>query len=332
MNNNLIFFLSGALIVVLSVAVLSTGVVINKIIGVNSSWYTSYISYRLSPPGSSFSFSSSDWATLNCQLLDDKYKELEEDWEKEDDADLKKQRKKFLDHFGQVLNSCNRRKAFYGLEYSALIIDICAGFICSVLGLLHYLNEGKSFATKSGLIGLVFGAVGFVMTLVYLIYSILVYTKDGDSIPKLDSDGSFATLSNGEYKNTYYKENDIFSMIAKYSEYGKKQYNYNKEIYQNYNYESSSEYYHLGGCISSTLNFEEKFSSTSQSYGPNSKPCLKLYREPFEDYTNKNLSDRWLTSIILTALIMLCTICLALFGFLLFKNKEGSTSGEVKVA
>ena len=147
MNNNLIFFLSGALIVVLSVAVLSTGVVINKIIGVDSGWFPSH----LSPAGSSFSFSSSDWATLNCQLLDDKYKELEEKWEKEDDADSKKQKKKTLDYFGQVLNSCNRRKAFYGLEYSALIIDICAGFICSVLGLLHYLNEGKSFSTKSGL-------------------------------------------------------------------------------------------------------------------------------------------------------------------------------------
>lgn len=328
MNNNLIFFLSGALIVVLSVAVLSTGVVINKIIGVDSGWFPSH----LSPAGSSFSFSSSDWATLNCQLLDDKYKELEEKWEKEDDADSKKQKKKTLDYFGQVLNSCNRRKAFYGLEYSALIIDICAGFICSVLGLLHYLNEGKSFSTKSGLIGLVFGAVGFVMTLVYLIYSILVYTKDGGRITKLDSDGSFATLSNGEYKNTYYKENDIFSMTAKYSEYGKKQYNYNKEIYQNYNYESSSEYYKTGACISSP-DFEEKNVGTYYYGGASSaKPCLKLYKQPYPNYDNKSLSDRWLTSIILTALIMLCTICLALFGFLLFKDKEGSTSGEVKVA
>ena len=329
MNNNLIFFLSGALIVVLSIAVLSTGVVINKIINMNSNgWFPSYLFSELSSLSSpGFSFTNNDWATLNCQLLDDKYKELEEKWEKEDDAETKKKQKKALDYLEQVLNSCNRRKAFYGLEYSALIIDICAGFICSVLGLLHYLNEGKSFATKSGLIGLVFGAVGFVMTLVYLIYSILVYTKDGGML-KLDSDGSYATLTNYQYKNNFYKETDIYSMTAKYSEYGKKQYNYNKDIYLDYHNVITSE---ISGCKTSVPGFGE-FSPYSRTYGNPPKNCLKLFTEPPSDYTNKSLSDRWLTSIILTALIMLCTICLALFGFLLFKNKEGSTSGEVKVA
>ena len=120
-------------------------------------------------------------------------------------------KRKGLDLLKQRINSCNRRRAFYDLEYSALIIDVCGGVICFILGLLLYLNEGKSFATKIGLLGLFFGAVGFIMTLLYLIYSILVYTKDG-IIPKTDEDGSFASWDNSKqlYVCKFYKENDYF--------------------------------------------------------------------------------------------------------------------------
>ena len=321
MNNNLIFFLSGILVLVLSIAALCTGVIINNSID------TSHDNWL-----SSFNLIDHDnWGTLNCQRLSDQYEDDEKVWKDTEDETTKKNLKKSLDHLEQVLNSCNRRKAFYGLEYSALIIDVCAGFICSILGLLHYLNEGKSFETKTGLIGLVFGAVGFVMTLVYLIYSILVYTKDGDNITKADSKGAYATLTNGEYKNDFYKENDIYSMTAKYCDYGKKQYNYNKEIYQNYEHESSSEIYQTYSCTTSTQPFGEKDPSP-HNYGNPLKPCSKLYIVPSKEYVNKSMSDRWLTTIILTALIMLCTICLALFGFLLFKSKGEGSSGEVKVA
>ena len=323
MNNNLIFFLSATLIVVLSIAALSTGVIINKSIDTsNSIWL-----------GTSSLINTDNWGTLNCQRLSDQYEDDEKDWEKMDGGDTKNQKKKDLDHLKQQINSCNRRKAFYGLEYSALIIDVCGGFICSILGLLLYLNEGKSFSTKIGIIGLVFGAVGFIMTVVYFIYSILVYTKDGDKITKAESDGSYASLVNNEYKHTFYEEKDIYSMTAKYCEYGKKQYNYNKEFYLSYLHESFSELYQgTGGCVTtSTPNFVEKVSSAGHTYA-NSKPCLKLYIEPTSGITNKNMSDRWLTTIILTAIIILCSICLAIFGFLLFKNKDESTSGEVKVA
>ena len=60
----------------------------------------------------------------------------------------------------------------HGLEYSAFTLDVIEGFICSLLGLYHYLDEGKSFISKTGLIGLICGVIGLVITLVYFIYNI----------------------------------------------------------------------------------------------------------------------------------------------------------------
>ena len=320
--NNFIFFLSATLIVVLSIAAFGTGPVINNLVGGIGTFH---------------------WGVENCQLLADEYEDDEKEWEKMDDGDSKNEEKKELDRLKQQINSCKRRKAFYGLEYSALIIDICGGFICSILGLLLYLNEGKSFATKTGLIGLVFGAVGFVMTLVYLIYSILVYTKDG-SIPKTDEDGSFASWDNskGKYVCKFYKKNDYYSTIAKYSEYGKKQYNYNKddymtrrngihsERYGDVSTDSSSSPYTYKTCIKNYIGHDE-FITDTYLYDLNSKTCNKIYTSAKDNDGNKCLRDRWLTTMILSAIIILCSICLALFGFLIFKNKEGSNGGDVKV-
>ena len=42
----------------------------------------------------------------------------------------------------------------YGLEYSALIIDVILGFVCIILGLLHYFDIAKPFEKITGIIGL----------------------------------------------------------------------------------------------------------------------------------------------------------------------------------
>ena len=306
MNKHFIFFACGTLIVVLSVAVFNTGPIIN------------------------FQFDE-NWGTLNCQRLSDEYDQI-----KGESPEYTTQQKKVKDEKLQLkkqhINSCNRKKAMYGLEYSAFIIDIVAGFICSILGLLHYTesnNEIKAFAKKTGLIGLIFGAIGFVMTLVYLIYSALVYTKDTGSVIKTDENGSYAKYdsTNKVYICKFYKENDINSMKATYSEYGKKQYNYNKDSYIAYSFSADSErrvctHYSSNYC-SNNNNF-----TYSLYYDNNSKRCENMYIEPHKKYENKDLNDRWLTTIILSAIIILCTICIALFGFLIFKEGGGESQSS----
>ena len=87
---------------------------------------------------------SYEWKTENCQKESDYYKSLKDS--DADDDSLKAQKK--------ILNQCNRHKAMYGLEYSSLILDVVLGFICLILGLLHYFDVAKPFEKVTGIIGL----------------------------------------------------------------------------------------------------------------------------------------------------------------------------------
>lgn len=305
MNKSFVFFLVATIITLLSVAVLNTGPIVSKRLG-------------------------SNWKTLNCLRLSDQYKEDKDDYEKETDEEEKKEKDIIKKLSKKKRDICQWEKAMYGLEYSAFTLDLTIGFICSLLGLLHYLDEGKAFIPKTGLIGLISGTVAFVVSLVYLIYSILVYTKDTNGTIKLDENRAFAKWDSNEnaYICSFYKENDYYFRYAKYNELGKKQYNYNKDLYIKYNYESDSEIYKCKESVTSS-NFENQCWRTNIYQLGKHGDCEKLYIRPISENGNLDLNNRWLTTIILTVIIIICDACLALFGFLLFKNKE--EAGEVKV-
>jgi len=115
---------------------------------------------------------SSGWKSANCQKESDEYKSLK-DKDSTTDDQLKTQKKK--------LNECNRHKAMYGLEYSSLLLDLVLGFICLILGLLHYFDVAKPFEKVTGIIGLATGICGFVLTLVYICYSCYIFTNEKGS-------------------------------------------------------------------------------------------------------------------------------------------------------
>ena len=76
------------------------------------------------------------------------------------------------------MNVCNRKKAVYGLEYSSLVLDAILGFLCLILGLLHYFDVGKPFEKVTGIIGLATGIIQFILTLVYVCYSGYIFNND----------------------------------------------------------------------------------------------------------------------------------------------------------
>ena len=295
MKKTLFLILSGA-IVIFSIICISSGPVINDIIP----------NYKI-------------WRTENCQRWSDAYKE-------ENNKDTKEQYKKFR-------NKCNREKAMYGLEYSSLIIDVICGFVCTILGLLHYFDIGKPFEKVTGIIGLATGIIGFVLTLVYVIYSGYIFTKDPyqegselnispSSIPyiiKRDGDWAFAKWEEGKgYKCLFYKDKDLFSTVAKYSDLGKKQYNYNKKKSKEYDNHNSDFY----NCQKTGLFCfgSEYYTGGVSALRPR---CDYLYVVPESGIDNKYLFDRWITTIIFSCFIFVCDIGLAIFGFLLFKS-DGS--------
>ena len=287
-----LFLIFSAAIVIFSVICISSSPLINKVTITGA-------------------YDSLDWGYLNCQKYSDDYKKAKE-------ANYDEKIIKDLKH---DLNVCKRKKAVYGLEHASLILDIFLGFLCLNLGLLHYFDVGKPFEKVTGIIGLATGIIQFVLTFVYVCYSGYIFTNDVTDLMylKADSDGIYATWDNSKnkYKCDFYDKDDKYAVYAKYSDLGKKIYNYNKDVYQAASTDKISYCQHIlsftnyaSDCISG-----DGYFSLSKRYD-----CEKLYIISNTEVQNKYLYDRWVTTIIFAVFIFVCDIGLAIFGFLLFKS------------
>ena len=241
----------------------------------------------------------SNWGQLNCQ----KY------------ADIAKFSKDLDDRFKNeyLRDLCYRQNAMYGLEYSSLIIDIAIGFLCGQLALLHYFQVGKSFEKTTGLIGLVGGAIGFILTLVYVCYSGYIFNNDvayGTNYPKLFPNGAFYKLDDQQNKITAFSNDKEYKAeYIKYKDLGDCQYNYNKKFYE--------AYYNYPNCISNSAIYPS---------------CEYIYLYPPENNNkNKYLYDRWCLSLVLSVFITVANIGLLIFGLLIFKS-NGDSSSEAQPA
>ena len=327
--NKLLFFCISLAILVFSVIVINVAPVIKGKIG-------------------------EDWSSNSCKMYSDYY-----NYKKKDTYENSKEKDATLDPIKKAKTRCERRKAMNGLEYVTSNINIIFSFICAFAGYLLYKNissDGKYI----GLIGLGFGVVGFVLTLVYVIESGLVFTDisvdDDYKEARIDSDGAILEWngSKNRYTCIYYKEDDEDSLYLKFSDYGNKYLNYKKEIFfseeeKNYKYEQCN--YHDKGYFESRdilencqILFEE---GTCPSYYSDYSPdfcdffgkieyydddgnrlgtCDKIYyfNEKEDNNVYKETYDFWLTSLIFNCLIMVLYLGLALFGFLIFKESSGS--------
>ena len=266
------------------------------------------------------------WGTLNCAKAKDDYDDAKDDSSCDDDC--LKYRTEWL------LNECQRKKGMYDMEYTSFIFDIVIGFVCGLIGLLHLFDLKKDFVSNTGLIGLGCGVVGFVLTFVYVVFNGIVYTKVDTAYFKMDSDGAFAELKGDKYECFYYdKATNEHALKAKYSDLIKKQYNYDKDLIEEYYSNEVFECtYEPLICLSSDNgNIPKGRSYQYTNDNGDIKDCQYLYYKthysPSDEMyswryavTNKDLSDRFLTTLILSLFVCLANIGLALFGFLLFRN------------
>lgn len=269
-----------------------------------------------------------DWNTASCQLLDDEYKHDKDSgfFNSDTNKKMETQRKRIID-------DCKRHKAMFGLEYAALIADIVLGFICTLLGLIHYLDQGKPFETISGLVGIASGGIATVLTIIYVVYSGIIFSNEyiritNSNMPNVFYDNHAYLHWNGnKYVNNYDEqklEKDLDVQYIKYKDLGKKQYNYDSEIYQ-MSLDQNSEYYNCKDDGGSSITSQKTYSITVDGSTQN-KNCEYIWHTSLNDSVMaKYLYDRWLTSIIFSVIICVCGIGLALFGFLLFKGNSGSS-------
>ena len=276
------------------------------------------------------------WGTLNCAKMSHDY-----DDRKDTSPELTDDQKKY--YWQRPIDECNNKKAMHDMEYTSFIFDIVIGFVCGLLGLLHCLDVKKDFISKTGLIGFICGIIGFIFTFVYLVLNGLVYTNYGQypnsistgtnslssnyytysSYIKLDSDGAFAELEGSQYKLIYFdKTENFYALYATYSDMGKKQYNYNRDLYRAYQADSRCYLYSFDPM---SYNANGYITSSIPSAATN---CKKLYRTPTTYISNRDSSDRFLTALILSLFVCLANIGLALLGFLLWKNPDGFSALE----
>ena len=294
MSKGFLFFCCACVILLFSIINLSIGPIVSRAVG-------------------------TDWGRENCKYYVDDY----DDAKKKGGIDEDK--KKYT--YQWRIDHCQRKKAMHDMEYTSFIFDVVIGFVCGLLGLLHYFGLKPDFVSKTGLIGLGCGVVGFVLTFVYVILNGLVYTNYYDSvIYKRDGDGAFAEKEGNVYKCIYFdKAANVYALYSKYSDLIQKQYNYNYDLSKDY---SSNEY---NGCKSTSPSGCE----TNGIISPNAMPtngkgeqCPKLYAPLETEVTNKDKSDRFLAALILSLLVCLASIGLALFGFLLWRNPEFSSNAQ----
>ena len=289
MSKGLIFFCCACCILLFTIINLSVGPIISGKVGDdedmnNNNYY---------------------WGTANCELWKDAYDRLDDT-----DNDVVKYGIEWQK------DECIRKKAMHDMEYTSFIFNAVIGYVCATLGLLHLFEVKKEFVSKTGLIGLGCGIVGFVFSFVYVILNGLVYTtyyNRDDIIYKRDSDGVFAEKKGGQFECIYFdSEHNTHALIAKYSDLIQKQYNYDKDLVESYQKISPS-------C---KLN-------PGSDCGPDGKiasipSCDKLYVDDYLSIalgvTNKDISDRFLTTLILSLFVCLANIGLAIFGFLLFRT------------
>ena len=272
----------------------------------------------------------SQWKNQNCQKMDDDYKNDKKNNLYNDPTSkaAEKVRKKKIDE-------CKRHKAIYGLEYSAFVIDVSLGFICSFLGLFHFLEPGKPLEKVSGLIGISVGIITAVITLIYLIFSGLIYSNE----PVRDIEILYPNKASLKYNGAKYVfdydyeklKDDLDIKYIKYKDLGKKQYNYDTEIFKSENYYADTEY---ENCQLDSLEIYYSTQNGKQEVyyvDGNEHKCDYIWKKNINnEYNfNKYLHDRWITCIILSVVIAVCGIGLVIFGFLLLKSEGDSGSNPI---
>lgn len=258
------------------------------------------------------------WGTTNCQIL-------------EDDLDFKKSVGEFEEYRNvltieeRIVDECRYHNTMYSLEYSAMIIDVSLGYIVAFLALINYIEPGNNFKPITGILGLATGVICLVITGVYLGYSSYIFDNQTvRTIQKLYSNKA-AFKWNGQKYIPDYDETEALSdndeKYIKVKDLGKKQYNYDSEIYQA-SKDTRSEY---SGCQSG--------GTPNEVMNYNGKTCEYVWQGAQNDSVeNKFLYDRWLTTIIFSALICVLGIGLGLFGFLVFNQEPGQIGSETPKA
>ena len=318
MNYSLFFFIFSGIFLILSVITICIAPLINRADG-DLNYFN-------------------NWNLENCQLLDDQYQHEKDNNMYDPDVPVDVIREKLRK---RRITECRNHKAMYGLEYTSFIADIVLGFICFILGIIDFLEPQNHLVKISCLIGFILGIISTILTLIYVGFSAYIFNNETIQTKGLLYSNKAFLHWNGEkyiynYDEKKYIDEDYDIKLVKYKDLGRKQYNYDSEIYRlSQDTTNNNEYKNCFFQFSSIIiNQQKPYASDSSKncefiwyqINPNSPLSADIFAPSNDSVQNKFLYDRWLTTIIFGVIIAACGICMAVFGFLLFIKSGDSTS------
>lgn len=246
--------------------------------------------------------------------------------------------KTYRDYLFQI-SECKTKVAMYNMEYISFNFNLVLGFICLLVSI--YSLQEKPIA-KSNLIGIVCGIIGFIITLIYAILNGIVFTNyyEAGSPLKMESDGAVAEyVEDKGFRCLYYSDiGNIKAFTAKYSDYIKSQYNYDKELIDSYknneekqkcliskSYSYYIQYYDVDTCA------KKEYLTFSGNYEKYYGNCTKLYLYDEDsnflsrNYDKYRLGVRFLIVLLFSIFMLPCYLALTFFGLKLSSDSSSYT-------
>lgn len=277
------------------------------------------INYTLGPMINSLKYRSYKkkfyWEQLNCKKLSDDIEGYEKDNMPNTDPEG-------YNEYLHELRHCRLKSATYGMEHASFIFNAIIGFICLLIGIFNY--QDKSIP-KSNIIGIVSGILGLLLTLIYIIIGGILYIQYYPSrdVLKRDSDGSVAENEGGKgFKCYYYStKEDKSSFYAKYIDFMKSQYNYNKDL---------ADFFKDTKCEIGKIDYFSQCTENAYITVSESKancPKLYIYDDVYEvgNTERYDMSAKFFTVLFFSILMIPCYIALIFFAFGLSKGSSDYT-------
>ena len=198
----------------------------------------------------------------------------------------------------------------HDLEYATLIINLFISFLLANLSMLQYFKIGKKITRQLGLIGIILGCFGFILTIVYVSYNGYILTNDSaydGQIKKMFHNGAKYKYISGKYITAYEGDNSFKGEFIKYKDLGDKQYNYNSDYYKYY--------------INSPNNCKEESFVNKNTYNIG---CDYIFSNPIVNMENKHLYDRWVTSLVFDVFILLGNLSFFILGIFIFGGSKNN--------
>jgi len=168
-----------------------------------------------------------------CQL----FKNLDEaNYYDEKSASSKEMKTKIKTYLKKGKKLCSSNKTMNKFKYVSFYINILFGILCAILSLLHHYNIARRFERYTGLIGVISGIVGIILTSIFIVYNGLLYSNkdfgkdliynnlDNPAQNKKKEVVSYKNNKNEwdtsekQYYNFYYGENDEELTYKQYKE------------------------------------------------------------------------------------------------------------------